>query len=209
MDTNNVAVEGQDTQQSTVIEEVQQPTIEQFNKLQEENAQLKSNKERLLKESQRNKEGYLSMKTEKEKAEQSKLEAAGDIEALLEAERLKVKNFELTNKQEKNRRITQALKHQVLKLAPDACFTEDIITNLPKDGIDYDEATDSFLGLNEAIEGIRQTKINLFKKEPANAVNQMPSNMSMDNGESTFDKEIEAATTQREYDAVLVKYGKK
>lgn len=175
MEQENAVVEGQVTTDQEQVQEPETVSREEFQQALETINQLKSTNERILNESKGYKSKYMTLKDELSVKEKEQLEASGDLQTLLEKERNERFELEKRWKQEKETRVAQDLKFQVARLASDAYDVEDVITSLKGDMVSYDEDTQSFSGLQEAIESVRESKKYLFKTDAGTKmVSQVP-----------------------------------
>ena len=172
---NNAVVEGQEGNDQVMQEESRPITRQELNEALEVVNQLKSTNDRLLNESREYKEKFKTLQTDISNKEKTELEKSGDLQALLEKERTEKFEYQMRLEKQEHKSVAQALKYEVAKLTGDAYDIDDVISNLGSEGIDYDKESDSFTGLKEAIETVRERKKYLFATQvPVEMVTTVP-----------------------------------
>ncbi len=157
--------------------EPEQVTMEEFLK-------LKSTNERLLKESQDNKDSakkfrdlYSTVKTEADLKEKKRIDENGTLEekySLLSKDYETLKN---ENSITKSKSVRNAIRAKIANVAPDAIDVDDILRSLPSDSIDVEEDGDDYAvhGVMEGVRKVKEAKPHYFRKSGLpNSVNNDP-----------------------------------
>lgn len=141
-------------------------TVEEFLK-------LKSTNERLLKESQENKDSakkfrdlYSTVKTEAELKEKKRIDENGTLE---EKYTLLTRDYETLKAEHgttKTKSIRNAIRAKIASVAPDAIDVDDILRSLPSDSVDVEEDGDDYAvhGVLEGVRKVKEAKPHYFRK---------------------------------------------
>lgn len=178
-------VEGQTQEPEKVlepsVEEVKQVSPEELDALVAKVSQLTATNQRLLEESKTYKGKYRETKDSVDNAEREMLEKEGKLSELLELERNKAHELKGELETFKRQSMKSSLQVEVSKYAKDAHSLDDIFSTLPKEVINYNEASLQFEGVKDAVERLRQDKPYLF------AANVVPS-MATGKAQVTIEK---------------------
>jgi HD superfamily phosphohydrolase len=143
-------------------EATMQDVMARLEALEQEKNKLESTNQRLLEESKKYKESYKAVKTEQEKAIESKLLEEKNYEELLKIERDRAKKLEEQTLSMKKSSIQKDLRFQVAQFADGAYDIEDIVSNLPRDILSVDQENLKIENVQEAVSKVRETKPYLF-----------------------------------------------
>lgn len=138
--------------------------------------QLRSTRERLLKESKDYANKYRSLRDDVDQKEKLALEKAENHKTLYERSESKIKEMELQLAETKKRVKEKEFLFQVAKYAPDARDITLVAQKLPRDVVAWNEDTLSFDGIEDGIKSVKKTYDYLFdSKKSISMVNSVPS----------------------------------
>ena len=152
----------------------------------------RESKERILAESKEYKGKWQDYRDQMSAEETRQLESDKNWKALLEKERASNAEKERMMRDRDKTILRKELNYQVSRAASDANDVADIISALPTDLIEINEADGTINGVNEAVSKLRIDKPYLFKKAnapetintrpgmPANAPSRTLENFNMD-----------------------------
>ena len=200
----NQVDEGQQTQGEAQETQV---SVEQFNQLREQLEKFQSTNERLLQESKEYKSKYSSLRTEVESKQQAELVEKENWKELLEIE--KNNRFEIEEQAKALRKtaLKKELNYSVARHASDAYDVEDVINALPTDVVSIDEENLKVVGVEDAVNKLKETKPHLFRPKDVPAMMNSKPNIGATE-KLTYEQELKSCTTQKQLDAVLAKYNR-
>ncbi len=157
----DVNVEGQE--QKPEGDEVTTVSVEDFNALKDQFAQLQSTNERLLTESKKHKSTAKKLMDEQDERERSELEAKGEIEELLKRERDKRLEVETKYKTAQKKNLLKSIQIEVSRHAGDAYDVRDVLNSLDLTEDMVDVETGEVKGVASMVDDLRKNKAYLFK----------------------------------------------
>jgi hypothetical protein len=192
--------------------EISEEELEKFKAAEQRATDLESSKKRLEDENAKYKTRAQDAEGKLSEAEKAKLEAEGNTQALLDAERAeKVKlqdKIATTNKAT----MREKLRNEVSKHAKDAHDVDMIIkVTEHKDLLKLDDEALTVDGVKEYVEKVRETHSYLFSKKRMDGGDNTPPSGGKKEFKTEDEKylsELRACSSRQQMDAVRKKYGK-
>lgn len=193
-------------------EKTAEELAKELEELRAEKEALSNSKKRVEEENAKYKKRAQEVEGKLSEAEKKKLEEENKLHELIKIER--EEKAKLLDKYEglQGTTLREKLRVEVSKVAKDAHDVDDILKVVEaKDLLKIDHDSLTVDGVEDFVTKVRELKPHFFTKKKSNMGEEDPPSKENGKGESTdeaYRRELKAAKTQRDFDAVRKKYGK-
>lgn len=192
--------------------EISEEELEKFKADQQRAADLEASKKRLEEENGKYKSRAQEAEGKLSEAEKAKLEAEGNTQALLDAERAEKVKLQDRIKASNKTALKEKLRTEALKHAKDAHDIDMVLKVTDhKELLKLDEEAITVDGVKDYVEKVRESHSYLFSKKRLDTGDNLPPKGDQDDFKTEDEKylsELRACSSRQQMNDVRKKYGK-